>query len=65
MDTTSDIKLISIILVISFAFVTLLYCMLDYYGCCNWQWTSCCSCCYDENGNRVGRNRINVEPSDT
>lgn len=64
MDSTPGIKLISIFIVILITFVTLLYCMLDYYGCCNWQWTSCCSC-YDENGNRVGRNRINVEPSDT
>ena len=68
MESTPDIKLISISIVVLIAFISLLYCTLDYYGLCSWQWHNCCCCCCYENGNgRCGRrsNRILPDSSET
>ena len=69
MDSTPDTKIIYVGIVVLIAVVSLLYCTLDYYGLCSWQWHDCCCCCYyiDDNGDRVrrGSNRILPESSDT
>ncbi len=63
MEPTLDIKIVSIIIVSVFALISLLYCTLDYYGLCSWQWHDCCCCCYENSNGRCGRRSNRVLPN--